>query len=37
MADLDISQNIFTADGSLYFKSKIAEKKPTFLVIPIIN
>ena len=27
MADLDISHNIFTADGSLYFKSKIAEKK----------
>ena len=26
MADLDVSQNILTENGSLYFKSKIAEK-----------
>lgn len=37
MADLDISQNIFTENGSLYFKNKIAEKKLAFPVIPMLN
>ena len=37
MADLDISNNIFTENGSHGFKNKIAEKRETFLLILMLN